>query len=291
MKKLFLISLLILNITACSMSSLEVSSSSIINTPKVEIASLEKNENMFEGRTNQTSIFLNNKLYAIGGSQQNLWTPENWVYDTEKKTWEKKSPMLKPRSGHSLVASDSKIYSIGGFNGNADEWYESLESYDIEKDLWESKPPMGTRRTGLASAIVDNKIYVFGGTSSKDVWLNSVEAYDIKEGFWRDVQKSTTGRTLISAQTFKNRIYVFGGENENGVLNLVEEYNPSTDTWRKRAPMPNERSSSYSFESNGLIFVLGGYDKNRNTLNTVDVYNPQINKWVSYQDSISISQD
>lgn len=289
MKKL-LITILTLTLSSCS-STLEVISSIKTNTPKIEISSLEQKEKMFEPRSSQTSLVLDKKIYSIGGSRNNLWTPENWVYDIDKNTWEKKSPMFTPKSGHAVVSYNSKVYVLGGFNGNSEEWYETLEIYDPQKDLWEKSSPMTIKRTGLTAVELNKKIYAIGGTSAKSVWLDSIEVYDIEESIWKDTIKANTPRTLMSSQIFKNKIYIFGGENESGVLNIVEEFNPLNKSFRKRAPMPHERSSGQAFEHNGLIYLFGGYDKNRQVIQTIDIYNPESNKWTSYDTNFEINQE
>lgn len=59
----------------------------------------------------------------------------------------------------------------------------------------------------------------------------------------------------------------------------VESYDPATNTWTARAPMPNARVSAAGIVLDGLLYVVGGVDIIGNALSTVEVYNPATNSW------------
>jgi N-acetylneuraminic acid mutarotase len=52
-------------------------------------------------------------------------------------------------------------------------------------------------------------------------------------------------------------------------------------TWQKLAPMPTARQELATAVLNGKIYVLGGYDKDGDSTDTVEVYNPSTNTWAS----------
>lgn len=56
-----------------------------------------------------------------------------------------------------------------------------------------------------------------------------------------------------------NKIYVIGGFDQTTLFNVVEEYDPATDTWRNGfAPMPTTRYGMRGIEVKGVIYVMGG---------------------------------
>ena len=65
-------------------------------------------------------------------------------------------------------------------------------------------------------------------------------------GVWRTAASAPTKRTEVAAGTLRNKIYVVGGFEQPGFSNLlnlaitalVEEYDPATDRWTIKAPMP-----------------------------------------------------
>ena len=62
----------------------------------------------------------------------------------------------------------------------------------------------------------------------------------------------------------------------SGYLTTVEEYDPATDTWATKAPMPTPRwNLGVATASNGKIYAIGGF--NGSLLATVEEYDPATN--------------
>ena len=75
------------------------------------------------------------------------------------------------------------------------------------------------------------------------------------------------------------KIYVMGGYEKNG--NLVEEYDPATDSWRGRAPLPKPLHHIGAAALNGKIYVIGGYISGVGPVDTVYEYDPAKDQWTS----------
>jgi len=69
------------------------------------------------------------------------------------------------------------------------------------------------------------------------------------------------------------------------MLNTVEAYDPSTDTWATAAPMPTARSGAAAVTGyDGKIYVIGGSQVDEGGevfLGAVEVYDPDTNTWGS----------
>jgi len=70
-----------------------------------------------------------------------------------------------------------------------------------------------------------------------------------------------------------NKIYVMGGE-QPIALSVMEEYDPATDKWTKKANMPETRAELSAGVVNGIIYAIGG-----SLRCAVGVYNPVTDTW------------
>src|SRR5436305_1126533 len=70
--------------------------------------------------------------------------------------------------------------------------------------------------------------------------------------------------------TLGDKIYVIGGatvlpgasavhpQQPHSSVGAVEEYDPATNSWRSRAPLPTPRNHAVGAAVNGKIYVIGG---------------------------------
>ena len=71
------------------------------------------------------------------------------------------------------------------------------------------------------------------------------------------------------------KLYTVGGADVAGaVVPTVEAYNPSTNGWATRAPMPTARFDLDVTPMGGLLYAVGGVDASDATLATVEAYTP-----------------
>ena len=88
-----------------------------------------------------------------------------------------------------------------------------------------------------------------------------------ERGAWRTAASAPMKRTEVAAATAGGKIYVVGGFEEPGLGNVlnfaittaVEEYDPSTDKWTARAPMPVGLHHVGIGAAGGRLYVVGGY--------------------------------
>jgi len=103
---------------------------------------------------------------------------------------------------------------------------------------------------------------------------------------WRARASMPTARNAFAAAAINGKIYVVGGIGD-GVLDLVEEYDPRTDSWRQRSPMPTPRFSLAVIATGGRLYAIGGQN-GQDTLDTVEVYDPRTDSWASV-DSLPVA--
>jgi hypothetical protein len=86
-------------------------------------------------------------------------------------------------------------------------------------------------------------------------------------------------RSGLGVVALNGRIYAIGGRDDDGVLNTVEEYDPDTDTWAIKNPMPTPRRGLSVVAFNNRIYAIGGYDNDSHWLHTVEEYDPVNDTW------------
>jgi|GEM_PF-1885425 len=99
---------------------------------------------------------------------------------------------------------------------------------------------------------------------------------------WTARNPMPTARWGVASAQADGLIYVMGGQDDNGqVLDVVERYDPATDTWTTVAPLGDEVFNAASVFFEGKIYVLGGRDKQNRVKDDVQVYDPDTNTWAS----------
>ena len=72
-------------------------------------------------------------------------------------------------------------------------------------------------------------------------------------------EEQVTARGFLSTSAVNGNIYAIGGLlNPNVSLSTVEEYDPTTDTWTKKADMLTARCALSTNVVNGYIYAIGG---------------------------------
>ena len=202
------------------------------------------------------------KIYAIGG-QRSLGAPDLStveMYDPATNTWSRKANMPTARRDLAASAVDGKIYAIGGLSGAVK--LSLVEAYDPATDTWTQKAFMLTPREGLATSVVNGKIYAVGGNDGSGR-RTVVEEYDPATNTWTRKADMPTPKVALSAATANGKLYAFGGSPNSfpygPVLAIVEEFDPTTNAWIKRADMPTARSFLATSTVNEKVYAIGGF--------------------------------
>jgi len=220
-----------------------------------------KKADMSIQRFGLSASVVNGKIYAIGGhdGQRYLSTVEE--YDPKMDKWTRKANMLTPRGFLSTSVVNGNIYAIGGQN-NASGALSTVEEYDPATDTWKKKADMLTGRFDPSTSVVNGKIYAIGGGDVVAVGLSAVEEYDPATDTWAKKADMPTGRFILSTSVVNGNIYAVGGVTKlKGVksyFSTVEECDPETDTWLKKADMSTPRAYLSTSVVKGKIYAIGG---------------------------------
>ena len=143
---------------------------------------------MFHARSKHSAVFLQAKLYIIGGKNLEVSVDglERSVecYDPVTNAWSHRTSTIEGRINSSAAASTKYIYVMGGENVNGGiRGVNTVERYCCRKDLWEKMPNLNRQRISSSAVYFNEKIFVFGG-SNGIFELNSFEFMDASEKRW-----------------------------------------------------------------------------------------------------------
>lgn len=230
--------------------------------------------------------YTNGKIYLIGGLPNSTAVEE---YTIETDSWQTKSSMPTPRAfvGNGVV--NGKIYIIGGAVVNTNI-QSVVEKYDPATDEWTAADNMNEPWFGMASCVYNNKIYIFGGKggSGPGPGEKKVAMYDPAAGDWiYNLADMPTARWLPECVLVDSLIYVVGGwyhsQTVNGAASAVEAYNPETDSWTRKASLPQRRAAGAVAALNGKIYYFGG-SPNGPPQKDIYVYDPTLDQWTILPD-------
>jgi thermitase len=117
---------------------------------------------------------------------------------------------------------------------------------------WAMRAPLGEARSRLALAAVNGKLYAIGGESASAAGAKGQEPPGLKA-------------EQAEAPAFSG---------------AVEEYDPATNAWTRKAPMPTPLSNIAAGVLAGKIYIPGGWDGSGDSA-LVQVYDPAANSWTT----------
>ncbi len=150
---------------------------------------------------------------------RSMFLAPNLTYMYDLSSWLPKQSMPSYRDFFATATYQNRIFCIGGRSNGPSA---VNEVYNPISDSWESKRAMPTPRHGLDANVVNGKIYLIGGLVPDNRWPNvNIDVY-------------TTYR----------------------YTNVTEVYDPSTDAWTTKAPIPMAAYSYSSAVIDNKIFIF-----------------------------------
>jgi N-acetylneuraminic acid mutarotase len=206
--------------------------------------------------------------------------------------WFKAAPFPEPQEELYGLAMNGKMYVIGGF-GKTGEPQGLMYEYDPGPDKWTKKKNMPVSVHHQAQATYQGKIYTFGGclrqltgpAATDNAW-----EYDPAADLWKALAPMPVKMCSAKAEQVGGKVYVIGGfttmENGTGtrVTGMNQVYDPATNKWEQRSPMPTTRNHAFSGVVNGKIYIIGGRQGsggagNASPTDVVEEYDPAKNLW------------
>lgn len=173
--------------------------------------------------------------------------------------------------------------------GGAALLYRPQRPRPLSLGTWSEKAPMPKPRAGAAVAALDGQLFVVSGVD-ESATTDAVDVYDPATDKWTTRASIPTARTAAGAAAIAGKLYVFGGCGRNSegnhdcrvaTTNVVEVYDPHTNAWTTRAPMPTPRSLMAAAVIGGRLYVAGGMGPCPPCPNysVLEVYDPLTDTW------------
>ena len=248
------------------------------------------------------------KVYVMGGIDIE-WRPFGLVleYDPASDRWAQKKTMPELKHHVGVASLGGKVYLMGGFvwpEKGPPAWtpVASAWEYTPATDSWRKLAPLPSPRGALACAALEGKVYCAGGArlpawsqrngigpGSEIEQPNDLLVYDPSANAWTPKAPMPTPRNHFTLTAAGGKLYAIGGRIGHAFVSgwsvpaaANEEYDPATDRWRLRSPLPSRRSAHAAVEVNGKVHVLGGEEWQgfmSGVHRTHEVYDPQTNRW------------
>ncbi|MDE0085914.1 MAG: hypothetical protein OXU23_09405, partial [Candidatus Poribacteria bacterium] len=137
--------------------------------------------------------------------------------------------------------------------------------------------------------VIAGKIYLIGRSPGfgpeEEQRTDRVDIYDPAADTWGKGRKMPTRRDPFTVEVANDHIYVIGGygwpmipNNPGPRLTVIEEYNPITNQWRQKNDMLELKDGFGTTVVRDAIYLIGGVVLGK-FIATVDVYQPQTQKW------------
>jgi DNA-binding CsgD family transcriptional regulator len=91
-------------------------------------------------------------------------------------------------------------------------------------------------------------------------------------------------RTDFGLASYGRRLYVIGGRTAAGVSEVVERYDPDSETWTQLSSKPTPVSDVQVEAIGGKLYVAGGELESGDVSDVFEVYDPSLDKWDRLED-------
>lgn len=136
---------------------------------------------------------------------------------------------------------------------------------------------MNNQKRELRLILAVLSLFFFAQTNLSVLYAQSIK------GSWTNIAKMPTARWFPGTCAYDGKIYVIGGNSDanSAPLNVVEVYNPTSDSWEAKSPIPAARSQLSACEVDGKIYVIGGSSGPTGWIPVagVYIYNPANDTW------------
>jgi N-acetylneuraminic acid mutarotase len=193
---------------------------------------------------------------------------------TDSWTFDDGSPPVHRSNGVGTIGG--KLYSSGG--------YAFVHAIDGLSSVAWAYDPAARQVTGVASmpkrtaegvtGVINSKLYVLPGIVDEGVEqppIRRLYRYDPVTNKWGARRSAPHFHRSAAAGVISGKFYVAGGLGSTD----LDVYDPATDSWRTRAPIP-KAGRAIGTALGGKLYVVVGLD--------AYLYNPGTNRWSAIAD-------
>ncbi len=218
------------------------------------------------------------RIVVAGGFRQRagpiIW-PTTSVVAWEGGQWRPLADLPERRHHLMLVASARPLVAIGGFTSRPGALWEGRREVwrlGAPDGRWEPGPPLPTPQAESAAGACAGLVVLAGGrvparaaNASYDDHQDTGRTLVLRDGAgqWLEAAPMPVARNSSAFGVLAGRLHVVGGRRSLGqgrIVNLADHHawDPATDRWEARAPLPAPRGGHAAAVLGGRLHVLGG---------------------------------
>ena len=246
---------------------------------------------------------LGGRIYVAGGllNPNTGYSAHFESYDPTDDRWTRLATLPEARHHIALAAAGGLIYGTGGFSGGFPNWRAEASTYvyDPQANRWSEGVPIPYPSAEGVFASIGDRLYLVGGrtreTEDARHFNQHVDTargmmFDPASGRWEAIADAPTARNSAAAAVIGGRLFVVGGrqaiKQPDGSLRQVnvanlEVYDPKSDRWTVRTPMPQAQGGLAAAAHGGRLYVFGGeqWVPEQKVFANAWVYDPADDRW------------
>jgi len=201
------------------------------------------------------------------------------TYTGVRDSWETNVSMPLPLDEVACGIIGRRLYVVGGGNS-------ATLAFDLSAGRWTNlNAPRPFAGNHHAAEAFNGKLYLFGGLGASSG--GRVQIYDPATNSWSLGAAMPFAAGSCASAVISNQIYVAGGIVGTTTTNGLARYDPLSNTWTNLASMPLGRNHTAAATDGRRFFIFGGRGGGNalaNGSDTVQIYNPADNTWISSSD-------
>ena len=195
--------------------------------------------------TEVSAAALDGKVYVVCGiTPDGLRSNRLFIYDAAADAWSEgaRIPINLGADHCNFAAAAGKLYLLGAIRIGRGFLTNRTYEYDPAADRWTEIARMTVPRGASAVGVDSNLIYVAGGEAAQQSGT-AFEAFDVATRRWALLPNLPETRTHLGGAAVNGKFYAIGGRigGINSVRGDVFEYDPATQAWSRKSPMPTPR--------------------------------------------------
>ena len=238
--------------------------------------------NLPEGIDSPSMVLHNGTILLCGG--QNYTGNERKCLQLDYGSWNQHSNLNVERVGHSAVGTESASFVFGGTSSSTT--YEYLPKDSTKWLLGKTEIPRGFSSGCAITTKSEQEIWLIGG--DLDFHGKAILSFNINDHTFHEPPSQLNVERRSHRCAFipnTNKIMITGGHNRSGYLDSTEILDTEDGSVTLASPMNFKRSSHgigvIGIKGEDKLAVFGGFggSNGRSTLDSVEFYNAQTEKW------------
>jgi N-acetylneuraminic acid mutarotase len=198
--------------------------------------------------------------------------------------WAARAPLPLPRSEMAwATAHAGRMHVVGGYaEQRVDRPYHHV--YDAASDRWTNAAPLPRGANHVGVEFLDGRLYAIGGFIDQNRRPHN-ECFVYENDKWARIAPLPTACGSVACVALGGVLHAIGGaigdtSEEKKSIDWHLVYEPKSDRWSRRAPLPTGRDHLGAVALGSAIHVMGGRVNNFYTnSNLHHAYDPQRDVW------------